>query len=316
MRDTPALAPLQRGARPLFGAFAAMVFVGASWGANLPVSKVMLRHFDVIPMAALRTVAAVVTLALLLWLVEGRRALRIGLGFGRFLGLGFIMSAFFAVYALGLYWSNPITAATVQVAGPLIAALTVRLVAGLRFDPGFGVALALSVLGGGILSSSNLFGAGHLTFGGGEIVVLFSSVLWTLYALKAQAWFERGESQLHRAFVASLSSMIWLGLGTLVMVPTGLARSPLGVGDAWVWTQLLVVAALASGLGSFAFNIGASRLSVAVASLWVNLVPFFAVLWSMAYGFMPNAYQIGGGLVALSGVVYMQWRKLAATRKA
>jgi drug/metabolite transporter (DMT)-like permease len=56
--------------------------------------------------------------------------------------------------------------------------------------------------------------------------------------------------------------------------------------------------------------VGASRLGVAVASLWVNLVPFFAVLWSMVYGFIPNAYQIAGGLVALSGVVYMQWRKL------
>jgi hypothetical protein len=30
----------------------------------------------------------------------------------------------------------------------------------------------------------------------------------------------------------------------------------------------------------------------------------------MAYGFMPNLYQIAGGLVALGGVVYMQWRKL------
>ena len=50
-----------------------------------------------------------------------------------------------------------------------------------------------------------------------------------------------------------------------------------------------------------------------LASLWVNLVPFFAVLWAMAYGFWPNIYQIAGGLVALSGVVYMQWRKLKAT---
>jgi len=49
---------------------------------------------------------------------------------------------------------------------------------------------------------------------------------------------------------------------------------------------------------------------VAIASLWVNLVPFFAILWSMAYGFVPNIYQIVGGLVALSGVVYMQVRKL------
>jgi len=77
--------------------------------------------------------------------------------------------------------------------------------------------------------------------------------------------------------------------------------------------ELIAAAILAGGLGGLFWNIGANRLGVAVASLWVNLVPFFAILWSMAYGFRPNAYQIVGGLVALAGVVYMQWRKLPAT---
>ena len=35
----------------------------------------------------------------------------------------------------------------------------------------------------------------------------------------------------------------------------------------------------------------------------------------MTYGFIPNAYQIAGGLVALSGVVYMQWRKLKTMKR-
>ena len=42
----------------LLVAFAAMIFVGASWGANVPVSKVMLAHFDLIPMSAIRTAVA------------------------------------------------------------------------------------------------------------------------------------------------------------------------------------------------------------------------------------------------------------------
>jgi drug/metabolite transporter (DMT)-like permease len=297
------------------GALAAMLFVGLSWGANLPVTKVMLLHFDLIPMAALRTVAAAVALALLLWLVEGAQALRVDLRFGRFLGLGFIQAAFFAIYALGLYWSNPITAAAIQVVGPLVAAVTVRLAVGQRFDPGFGTALALTLLGGAILSSSSLFGRGSVTFGGGEVILLFSNVLWTLYSLKAQAWFDRA-SQLHRAYVASLSAMGWLILCSLVLIALDAARSPFEVHDGWLWTQLIVVAVLASGFGSYCWNIGAARLGVAVASLWVNLVPFFAVLWSMTYGFMPNGFQIAGGLVALSGVVYMQWRKLAVTQPA
>ena len=305
---------MTRDHRHLLGAFAAMVFVGASWGANLPVTKVMLRYYDLIPMAALRTAAATASLILLLWLIEGRRALRVDVGLSRFLLLGLMMGSFFAFYALGLQYSNPITVAAVQVASPLIASVTVRLVSGLRFDPGFGVALALTVLGGLILSAGGLFVTGSVTFGGGEIIVLLSNVLWTLYSIKAQAWFNQA-SQLHRAYVASLSAMGWLILCSLALIVLGWARSPFGVTDPWIWTQLITVAILASGLGSYCWNVGASRLGVAVASLWVNLVPFFAVIWSMAYGFVPNAYQIVGGLVALSGVVYMQWRRLQIAQR-
>lgn len=300
--------------RHLLGAFAAMVFVGASWGANLPVTKVLLEHFDLIPMTALRTASAVVVLAILLLLIEGGRALRIDVGLQRFAWLGLMMGSFFAIYTLGIQFSNPISAAAVQVAGPLVAAVTVRQVTGAAFDPGFGVALALTLLGGAILVSGSFAGAGTVTLGGGEIVVLLSNALWTLYSLKAQAWFDRA-SQLHRTYVASLSAMGWMALLSAGLIAAGWARSPFGVSDPWIWGQLLTVAVLASGLGGFFWNVGASRLGVAVASLWVNLVPFFAILWSMAYGFVPNAYQILGGLVALSGVVYMQWRKQRTTHR-
>jgi drug/metabolite transporter (DMT)-like permease len=296
--------------RHLFGAFAAMVFVGASWGANVPVSKVMLQHFDLIPMSAIRTACAAVVLGLLLMMVEGARSLRIDLGPARFALLGGMMASFFALYTLGIQFSNPISAAAVQVAGPLVSAATVRVVTGLRFDPGFGVALVLTVLGGAILVSGSLIGRDQFTLGGGEAIVLGSNVMWTLYSIKAQAWFDRA-SQLHRTYVASLSAMGWSILASVLLIALGWSRSPFEVADGWAWTHPPPIALFASGLGGYFWNIGASRLGVAVASLWVNLVPFFAVLWSMAYGFVPNVWQIAGGLVALSGVVYMQWRKLS-----
>src|SRR5436189_178063 len=84
------------------------------------------------------------------------------------------------------------------------------------------------LLGGLILSSSRLFGSGAVTFSGGEIILLFSNMLWTLYSIKAQAWFERA-SQLHRAYVASLSAMGWLTLCAVAVVTLGWSRSPFGV---------------------------------------------------------------------------------------
>src|SRR5258708_28360802 len=98
--------------------------------------------------------------------------------------LGVMNSSSFSPDRLGIKFSNPISAAAVQVAGPLVAAATVRVVTGHRFDPGFGIALGLTVLGGIILVSGSFVGR-SVTLGGGEIVVLASNALWTLYSLKA-----------------------------------------------------------------------------------------------------------------------------------
>ena len=98
----------------MLGAFAAMLFVGVSWGANVPVSKVMLQHFDVVPMLTIRTLAAVATLGVLLVLAEGVRNLRIEIGLKRFLLIGLMMSGFFTIFLVGIRFSNPISAAAVR----------------------------------------------------------------------------------------------------------------------------------------------------------------------------------------------------------
>lgn len=306
---------MKQNHRHLAGAFAAMLFVGVSWGAQLPVTKVLLQTFDLVPLIAVRTGAGTLTVALLVWLIEGRRSLAIGMGLGRMLALGAMAASFYFTYALGICYSNPITAAATQVASPLVAAVTVRWVTGARFDPGFGVALVLTLMGGAILATSSLAGKGAVTFGGGEVLVLLSNALWTLYSLKVQTWFA-GESQLHRSYVASLSAFGWLLACSVAMIGLGWTRSPFTVSDRWPWMELVVVAVLANGVGGYFWNVGANRLGVAIASLWINLMPFFAVLWAMAYGFVPNGYQIVGGLVALGGVVYMQGRKLQSASPA
>ena len=88
---------------------------------------------------------------------------------------------------------------------------------------------------------------------------MLSNGLWTLYSIKAQAWFDRA-SQLHRAYVASLSALGWLILVAVALIALGWSKQPFGVGDSWVWTQLIVTAVLASGMGGYFWNVGAARL--------------------------------------------------------
>ncbi len=297
--------------RRLMAAFVALTIVSASWGANVPVSKLLLGHFDIVPLTAIRTAIGCAVLAGLVVVVEGPRGLRIDVGLVRFACLGLLMGSFVLVYMFGIRLSDPISAAIVQVAGPLVAAVTVRALTGNRLDPGFGIGLALSLVGGAVLVAGSV-GSHRISFGFGELIILGAHVIWTVYSLKSQQWFASSASQLHRSYVASISVAIWTSALSSLLLLGGVARSPTGVEDPWLWSHLIAISIFASGIASYLWNVGTSRVGVATASLWTNVVPLFAVMWSMAYGFDPTFHQIAGGLIALLGVLYMQAQKLRA----
>lgn len=296
----------------LWGAFAALVFVSAAWGANVPVSKYLLGHFDLVPLTAVRNAVALVALATLLAIVEGVRSLRIDVGVVRFLLLGLLMGSFVLIYMLGIRLSNPISAALIQIAAPIVTAVTVRLMVGTRLDPGFGAALLLTMIGGMVWGWGSLQGR-DLTFEGGEPIVLGAHVVWTVYTIKNQQWFAIHVSQLHRSYVATASVVLWSVLLSAILIRLGVSVSPFHVTGPEVWAQLLAISVVATGLAGYFWNVGASRVGIAAAALWNNVVPLFAVLWSMAYGFYPAVEQILGGLIAMIGVGYMQWRQLRRT---
>ena len=289
---------LTRDRRHLLGAFAAMLFVGASWGANAA------RHQG--DAGLLRPDA------------DGgdahgrgdRRAGRAARGWSRgaarcastsvsaaSLLLGLMMGGFFAFYALGIQFSNPITAAAVQVAGPLVAAVDRAAGhAALRFDPGFGVALALTLLGGLILLRRQPVRQRR-----GDVRRRRDRRAAEQRRCGRSTASRRRPGSTARASSIAPMSPRCRRMGWLILSPAWPDRARLvdarrsASATAGSGRSSSTVAVLASGLGGYFWNVGASRLGVAVASLWVNLVPFFAVLWSMAYGFVPNAYQIVGG---------------------
>jgi drug/metabolite transporter (DMT)-like permease len=53
-----------------------------------------------------------------------------------------------------------------------------------------------------------------------------------------------------------------------------------------------------------------------VASLHMNATPVFAVLTAAAIGLPPTALQIAGGLLVLSGIIYMQLLQFRLARPA
>jgi drug/metabolite transporter (DMT)-like permease len=302
----------EQARRAAWTGLAAFLVTSLFWGANLPLTAVLLRTFDPYWLTPWRLLLAAIVLGAVMWITEGRSALRIGLSWPRFWLLSLSISLFFTDYVLALRYTNTITAAAVMAGAPIYAVITLWLVTGTRPERGFGVALVLTLIG----SAITIYGqagatGGGLVLQGGEVLVVLSIVLWTVYSILAQRWFTPRTSQLRRAYTASLGSVVWLFLFWGVSRVTGLAGPPnmSPDGEAILW--VVVTAVFATALGNFTWNIGVSRLGIAMGSLWQNAVPVFGVLIAMLFGIYPQPEQIAGGVLVMAGALYMQWRRLS-----
>ena len=294
---------------------ASYLFACVFWGMNIPFTAVLFKTFDPFFLSPLRVLIATAVLGAIIAWTLGWRAFAIPLSIGRFAGLTFAMASFFIFYNVGLRYTNPITAAAIMAGSPVYAAVTVRLVTGAPLERGFGGAAVLTVLGAAIAIYGKGSPAGdgiHLQ--GGEPLIVLSLVSWTLYSIYAQRWFDPGVPQLRRTYASTLGTTIWLlafwalarGIG--MVGPANFEPGPQAV------AFLMATAVFATALGGVAWNIGVNRIGVMVGSLWQNTVPVFGVLIAIPFGFIPTAGQILGGAVVLSGVLYMQWRKLQYAR--
>ncbi|TXL73189.1 DMT family transporter [Vineibacter terrae] len=304
--QTTALDAAQR--RNLWTGLAAFLVTTMFWGANLPLTAILLRAFDPFWLTLWRLVLATTALAAVVWATEGRAALRVGISRLRFVLLGLSLSAFFIDYNLALRFTNTITAAAVMAGAPIYAVITLWLVTRAPPERGLGVALALTVAGSAIAIYGRA-GAGGLHLEGGEPLVMLSIVLWTLYSILAQRWFPAGTSQLRRAYVASLASVVWLFLYWGICRIAGAVGPPNIAPGSDVILLLVITAVFATALGNYTWNIGVSRLGIAMGALWQNAVPVFGVLIAMLFGIQSTMEQIVGGAVVVAGALYMQWRR-------
>jgi drug/metabolite transporter (DMT)-like permease len=167
--------------RAAWTGLAAFLVTSLFWGANMPLTAVLLRTFDAFWLTPLRLVLATVALGVVIWVREGRAALATGLSWPRFLLLGLSIGLFFIDYVLALRYTNTITAAAVLAGAPIYAVVTLRLATGAPIERGFGPALVLTVTGSAITIYGQAGAAGGgFVLQGGEPLAVLSIVLWTI----------------------------------------------------------------------------------------------------------------------------------------
>ena len=281
------------------------------WGSLVPIIGALRDSYDPLTILLLRYLPAQPILLLAVILAERRWPFAGPMPWARVLHLSsFGMLGFSALHTLGIVLSDPVIAAVVTNFAPLTAALVAKQLTGAALPRGLGYAMILAIVGGALVVTGTA-DAGPRNLHGGEVLLVASQVCWTWYSIKAQAWLAPiGFSQLRIAAVTSgLGSILLVAAYPVVLVFGALSLPAIDTAPVHV-AVLLWVGIAGSGVGLLFWNAGVSRLGVAVATLYLNLIPIFAVLVAAAYGAPISLQQALGGLLVIAGVIQMQARRL------
>lgn len=287
-----------------------------AWATQFPLLAKLLETWDPVLMSVARTVIPAFALLLVAGAMGALRGITVNhakdimLVGGGGLGLATIL------FVVGQSVTHPITAAVFVSALPLCSALIGFAYGEEKITAKLAAAIALALVGGAVCALAGE--TGTVTFSGGELFILAGVFLF--------AWYTR--ESLHRfADLAPTAqagiTMLAAGYVSFVVFAVCL---PLGFADFsadLTLNSLLLLAWVC--IGSLALSMAlwfwASReLGVTIAGMHHNMVPFYVVLMSTAFGaeVLPG-HMIGAALV-VSGAVLAQLpthkRRVSASQSA
>ncbi len=285
------------------------------WGAFIPALNLAFDRWDPWSLAAIRYWIALPLLALLMRLGGSGPLIPVGVNWRRVAlvgGLGF--GGFGGLYTLGVAHANPITAAILSAAGPVIAAVVVHFGYGGKLAPGTRPALALAFVGGVLAMVDWRASGSPLVLQGGEILLLLAVLCWCWYSVEAQRSLV-GMTQMQITFLTMIPASAVLTLAYLVAGFLGAAHLPMPRPTGTDLLIFLYMGGAVAGMGVMMWNFGVQRLGVVVASIYLNLIPVVAISISVALGTPLRVEQLIGGIFVLGAVALSQFGSLAGLRQ-
>jgi drug/metabolite transporter (DMT)-like permease len=272
------------------------------WAAGLPAAEYVIPHVPPLPLTVLRTGLAGSVLLVIWLMVEGwgpvRRA-RWGAGTavgGVCMGLGAVL------LVIGQARTDPVTVAIITASMPLIGLGLEIGLDGRRLTGAMVAGLVLSLIGGGVALAQ-----------GGLSVDLGLGALAALGSCIAFAWGSR-------ATVTTFPEMTPLGRTALTVAGASIAVSVVtGAYTLWgappvnwaamggrEWGALAIFSIGSLAISQILWIIAVERIGIGNASLQMNAVPFYVMIFAFALGAAWNWPQtLGAGIVVL-GVLIAQ----------
>jgi drug/metabolite transporter (DMT)-like permease len=275
-----------------------------TWAVGLPALGHLVTLVPPLPLTAARVALAGAALVLVWAAVEGLREVRRA-AWARGVAVGVVVMGVGAVLvALALQQTDPVTVAIITAMMPLVGIGLECLLDGRRLTGQLVAGLALSLAGGlialDLAAATPALGLGALA--------AFGSVLAFTWGSRATVTSFPELTPLGRTAITVAGAGIGLTAVALVLVvaaPGGAVIDWPAIGWPEVWALLL------ASIGSVAISqtlwiISVGRLGIGIASLHMNAVPFYVMLFAFALGGAWNWQQAAGAAIVVVGVLVAQ----------
>lgn len=293
-----------------------------SWGALFSIAKRTLPVLDPFFLGSARYAVGVLLFIAILWLVEGRQALRYG---GRFLPAAVFGLIGFCGFNLLVWWglayTRPEHASIIMALQTPMTALAVWLTRGMRPAP-FTVGCIAAAIGGVLLvvTKGDLAHAwGSENAGGslvGDLLVFLGAVCWVIYTMAGHHF--SGWSPLRMTVLTCIPGAIGLIAINAFTIASGYSVLPT-LDQIWsVKWQLAYFVVFTVVLGVLGFNNGVKYLGALNAMLMLNLIPIIVFAIEAGLGRSFAAIEIGGAAAVIGALatnnLYLRRRSTAGCR--
>lgn len=206
------------------------------------------------------------------------------------------ITAFNLLFFYALQTSSANSASLIMAINPLLTALLAAAFLGEKLTGRHLLALPVALSGVVVvISHGEISRLASLSFAHGDLLMLAATLSWALYNVLTRRYMPQASPVANTSWIMAVGAALLLasalGSDTHIHVlgfKAGIAMAVMVVGG--------------TVLAYLFWGIGIARLGAARTSIFINLVPVFAMLIGAALGALPSAAQLAGGLLVLGGV--------------
>jgi drug/metabolite transporter (DMT)-like permease len=267
------------------------------WGANFVLAAPILADLPPLWAAAMRFSLG----ALLMFAIAGARREELLVLLKRHAWKYVLLGAvgicgfnLFFFYALRSTSAN--SAALIMATNPLLTTLLAVALLGERLATRHLIALPLALTGVAVvIAQGDMHKLESLSFARGDLLMLAANLCWATYNVLVRRYMPQGSAVANTSWVMAAGAML------LVLVALG-SGTHVNALDSKAIIAMAVMVIGGTVLAYLFWGMGIAHLGAARTSIFLNLVPVFAMLTGATLGIMPTAAQLVGGMLVLGGV--------------